>query len=318
MRRHLLFSTSIMTALLAMNASAYAAKSPQDFIKDAIQGDNSEIMLGQLAQQKGGDQKTKDFGQTLVTDHTTAKQQAESVATSLGVTPPDQPTQEANDERSKLGTLSGADFDREFANYMVTDHQKDIQEFQDEAGSSKGPASDLAKQQLPVLKKHLSMAQSLASAVAQTNGSQSTASEPPPAQQNGTESLSSAPTKPAADEWRASKMAGVPIYGPDNEKVGAITDVLMSKDGKGEFVIVGVGGFLGIGQKDVAIPFQQVQFSDQPVSQNGSGGDASGSQPNASSTSSSGGDQNKSFPDHGAINMTADQLKSAPSFKFGQ
>ena len=48
-------------------------------------------------------------------------------------------------------------------------------------------------------------------------------------------------------KWRASKVMGVDIYGPDKKKVGDVTEVLFDKTGKVEMVTVGVGGFLGIG-----------------------------------------------------------------------
>lgn len=67
------------------------------------------------------------------------------------------------------------------------------------------------------------------------------------------------------DQWRASKLVGLRVYGPDNKSVGKITDVLVGKDGRAQDVIIGVGGFLGIGEKDVAVPFTAVNFSDQPV-----------------------------------------------------
>ena len=68
----------------------------------------------------------------------------------------------------------------------------------------------------------------------------------------------------SADQWRSSKLVGVSIYGPDNKSVGKITDMLMGKDGKVAFVVIGVGGFLGIGEKDVAVPFDAVDFSEKP------------------------------------------------------
>ena len=71
--------------------------------------------------------------------------------------------------------------------------------------------------------------------------------------------------KEGADLWRASKLAGVSIYGPDQQRVGTISDVLVSHEGGAKYVVVGVGGFLGIGTKDVAIPFDQVAFTDQPI-----------------------------------------------------
>lgn len=184
-----------------------------------------------------------------------------AVANTLGVTPPDQPTQEATDEQTKLSKLSGDSFDHEFATYMVKDHQKDIQEFQDRAKANDATGA-LAGKQLPVLQKHLKMAQSVAGTPTQ-NSAASTMSN-------------SAPTQQSSDQWRASKLAGVDIYGPDNKKVGAITDILMTKDGKAELVVVGVGGFLGLGQKDVAIPFEQVTFTDQPMPQTGTANDGGG------------------------------------------
>ena len=246
-----LSSTAIVAILVLSATNAFAAKNPTEFITDAIQGDNSEIMLGQMAEEKGGSQQVKDFGKTLVADHSTAKAEASTVAKALGVTPPDTPTAEAKDEQKKLSTMSGDGFDQEFASYMVTDHKKDIQEFQDQVKGNDGQTSALASKQLPVLQKHLKMAQAI------TEG----------ASQNGTAAgtLSDTLTQESPDQWRASKLAGVAVYGPEKKDVGKITDVLLSKDGKAEFVIIGVGGFLGIGEKDVAVPFDQVKFTDQPM-----------------------------------------------------
>lgn len=323
-----LMTSAALATILAMSASAsIAAPSPQDFIKQAIQGDNSEIALGQLAQQKAGSQQVKDFGQTLVTDHTQAKEQAASVAKQLNVTPPDGMMQDAQDEQNKLSKMSGNDFDKEFATFMVMDHQKDIQQFQEEANANSGPASDLAKQQLPVLQKHLKMAKSLsasddqsaAGAAPATGAAATTASTTA----SGAAAAANAPQE-ANNDWRASKLVGVAIYGPDNKKVGNISDILMSKDGKAELVVVGVGGFLGIGEKDVAIPFEQVKFTDQPeetraaATTNGTGTKATGTgtQANDSVASNSTASGHAAYPDHGMIEMTAAQLKSAPTFKF--
>ena len=55
-------------------------------------------------------------------------------------------------------------------------------------------------------------------------------------------------------EWRASKLAGVDVYNEANEKIGDINDVILDKSGKAEKVILGVGGFLGMGEHYVAVP----------------------------------------------------------------
>ena len=72
-------------------------------------------------------------------------------------------------------------------------------------------------------------------------------------------------TQEGADMWRASKLPGVAIYGPDNRKVGNVSDVLTDHSGKATAIVIGVGGFLGIDQKDVAVPYDQVHFTDQPM-----------------------------------------------------
>ena len=60
-------------------------------------------------------------------------------------------------------------------------------------------------------------------------------------------------------QWRAPKLIGVDVYGPDNKQIGKIDDILMDHDGKAQAVVIGVGGFLGIGNKDVAVPFSAVR-----------------------------------------------------------
>jgi ribosomal 30S subunit maturation factor RimM len=54
-------------------------------------------------------------------------------------------------------------------------------------------------------------------------------------------------------EWRASKLVGVNVYNDANEKVGDINDVILDKSGKVENVVLGVGGFLGMGEHYVAV-----------------------------------------------------------------
>ena len=57
----------------------------------------------------------------------------------------------------------------------------------------------------------------------------------------------------APDQWLASKFRGTDVIGANEEKIGDVSDILFTKDGKVLAYVVGVGGFLGIGSKDVAI-----------------------------------------------------------------
>lgn len=67
-------------------------------------------------------------------------------------------------------------------------------------------------------------------------------------------------TVPTTGAWRVSDLQGKPVYGADGQSIGDINDVLMSKDGSVNAVIIGVGGFLGIGEKDVAVNVNSLQL----------------------------------------------------------
>lgn len=317
--------TAGMAALLAGSSAAWAASSPADFLKDGIQGDNAEIAIGQLAEQKGQSDQVKSFGRTLVADHTKAKQEKLSVAKSQNVAVNDDIAPEGKQTHDRLSKLSGTDFDRQFSTAMVEDHQKDIAKFRDEANAKAGPVSDLAAKELPVLQRHLQLAQSLTTAdagmgatsaglappagtdatatgaTASTDNSRMAATDTTTQTDNA--ATSGTITQEGKDLWRATKLSGVDVYGPNQQKVGDIRDVLMDRNGKAEYVVVGVGGFLGIGEKDVAIALSQVTFSDGPAP----GKSGSGS-----------GNGNRAYPDHAEITMTKDQLNAAPAFHFAK
>jgi sporulation protein YlmC with PRC-barrel domain len=84
------------------------------------------------------------------------------------------------------------------------------------------------------------------------------------------ESTKMAPPASASDTsssfqgtWRAAKVAGLSVYNDKNESVGSINDLLMDKSGNIKAVVIGVGGFLGVGEKDVIVPFEAVKGSNK-------------------------------------------------------
>ena len=77
------------------------------------------------------------------------------------------------------------------------------------------------------------------------------------------------------------------VYDPSDSKIGEIMDVLIDRNGKATALIIGVGGFLGMGEKDVAVPFNAVQVTSK--------------------------DNNKFYL---VMNATKDALKSAKGFKY--
>jgi putative membrane protein len=151
----------VSAVLLAASSSAMAQSgADKHFIKKAITGDNSEIMLGKIAQDRGDSQGVKDFGAMLVTDHSQGRDKAAQIAAGLGVSPPDGPSAGARLEQAKLMVLTGHSFDHEFAHYMLKDHKKDIADFKKEARGH-GPTAELAQNTLPLLEKHLDTARDL-------------------------------------------------------------------------------------------------------------------------------------------------------------
>ena len=153
----------LIAAALMGASGAQAGASREDFLKNAIMGDNSEIKLGGLAAHKAGSAAVRAYGRTLVKDHTKAEAQATRVAAQIGVNPPSRALLKADAEYLKLRLLSGDSFDREFVNYMVNDHKQDIRDFSGMAGRHSGPVSRLAAMQLPTLHKHLDIARQLKS-----------------------------------------------------------------------------------------------------------------------------------------------------------
>jgi sporulation protein YlmC with PRC-barrel domain len=111
-------------------------------------------------------------------------------------------------------------------------------------------------------------------------------------------------------QWQASKLKGLNVYNNNNEKIGDINELVVDQSGKIQAAVIGVGGFLGMGEHDVAVPFNELKWMNEPP-RSASRSDA----PPADRTTGSrnGG---RTYPDHAVLNMTKDQLKAAPEFKY--
>lgn len=64
-----------------------------------------------------------------------------------------------------------------------------------------------------------------------------------------------------ADEFRTSKLVGAKVYNGANENIGSIEDIILKADGSMDEVVLSVGGFLGIGDKYVSMPFSALKVS---------------------------------------------------------
>ncbi len=138
-------------------------------------------------------------------------------------------------------------------------------------------------------------------------------------------------TQMDANHIMASDLIGTRVVSTNNESIGDINDVVLDRNGRIMAAVVGVGGFLGIGEKDVAVPFESLEFmSEEQVQAMGNNnnssvnttgstattgtttapGAAAGSANTATTTSST--NQNK--PERVVLRMTKAELQAAPAF----
>jgi sporulation protein YlmC with PRC-barrel domain len=128
-------------------------------------------------------------------------------------------------------------------------------------------------------------------------------------------------------DWRASKLAGLSVYNDNNENIGSLNDLLTGKDGNIKAAVISVGGFLGMGSRLVAVPFDKIKFVNEPVAYTGVSGtpNASGSRPPSTTTTGSANTTtpqannakpNPWYPDHAVLNANKDDLQKMPEFKY--
>jgi sporulation protein YlmC with PRC-barrel domain len=124
--------------------------------------------------------------------------------------------------------------------------------------------------------------------------------------------------------WRTSKLVGLNVYNDSNESLGSINDLLADKNGDIKAVVIGVGGFLGVGEHLVAVAFDKVKFVDEPIAYTGASSAPATGGARPSSTTTTGAattapaavKKNPWYPDHAMLSATKDQLKAMPEFKY--
>jgi sporulation protein YlmC with PRC-barrel domain len=128
-----------------------------------------------------------------------------------------------------------------------------------------------------------------------------------------TKSSDNAQAASARNEWRASELIHMNVYNNQNEKIGDIKELMLDKSGKVANVVIGVGGFLGAGERDVAVPFSELKWVNEPAR-------SANNQTSSTTTGSAQTQQSrgKNYPDHAVFNATKDQLKAMPQFDYNK
>lgn len=155
----------VLLSMTAFPVLALADPAPpaSDFVTHAEIGGQMEVQAGQIAADKGQTPAVKKFGERMVRDHTQlGKKLDAAIAKSNNQALPKKAPldQEAQTSLKEFQSASSANFDRVYIDAMVADHKKDVAAFESYAGSGDDPVIRAAAQKaLPVLKKHLAMAE---------------------------------------------------------------------------------------------------------------------------------------------------------------
>ena len=147
----------------------------------------------------------------------------------------------------------------------------------------------------------------------------------PPTTTTKPEVSSAGVTQSYKGQWRAYKMIGLDVYNQNNEKLGDISELLTDQTGKIQTAVLGVGGFLGVGERMVAVSFDQLKFVNQPIEAKMASSTTSSTASTTTPPTTTGAAttarpvrsaSEQWYPDHAVINLTADQLKAMPQFQY--
>jgi len=131
------------------------------------------------------------------------------------------------------------------------------------------------------------------------------------------------------NNWRASKLMGLDVYNEANEKLGDVNELILDKNGKVNAVVIGVGGFLGMGEHDIAVTMDKLKFIEEPVrtsttapatttreTTTGTATAPANTSTTTTTTTARSANANDWTPDHAVMSGTKEQLKSMPQFKY--
>ena len=111
-------------------------------------------------------------------------------------------------------------------------------------------------------------------------------------------------------------MIGVNVYNEQNEKLGGISEIILDPSGRVAGYVIGVGGFLGMGEHDILVEPAKIKFVNEPVraTNTSANNPPAGSPSNTQNVSATAND--RWYPDHAMLSATKDQLKAMQQFKY--
>jgi len=148
----------------ATKANGTSAKAAADhaWAMNVAKDGMAEVELGRLATEKASSNDVKMFGQRMVDDHSKANDELKMLAQSKSITLPAAADAKHKATHDRLAKLSGAAFDRAYAQAMLADHRQAVASFKKESQSGNDPdLKAFATKTLPTLQDHLKMAEDI-------------------------------------------------------------------------------------------------------------------------------------------------------------
>ena len=277
MRRDLIAMAVGLSAPFLLNPAAFAAQAPttEDFVKTVAISDMFEIQAGQLAAEKAQNGDVKSFGQEMVDDHSKTSADLKELIKDEDIKG-ELPANLDDDHQAKLDKLkglSGNQFDKTYVKMQVQAHEKAVSLFGAYAAAGENDdLKDWAEDTLPKLKEHLEEANGLnvkVDQVVEVKDTKKTGDRPVGDNAVADENAEAKPvqksnikyiTRQAPTDWTAEALIGRTVENVNGDNLGEINNVIINEKGDVVAVVIGVGGFLGIGEKNVGVPFDDLDF----------------------------------------------------------
>lgn len=329
-------SLTLPLIIAAVPASAETV-STKDFVNKAAVSDMFEVQSGKLAADKAENEDVKDFGQKMVDDHSKTTDDLMQLINDekIDVTPPTSLDQEHQAKLDKLKNASGAKFDNIYVPMQVKAHQKAVSLFDDYSKSGDNKAlKEWASDTLPTLKEHLADARDLnkelsaAPAMAANDtmndedqkAMDKNAMADEKSAEAGTKDHTAKPsninyvTRQKPGDWSAQALIGRSVENENDETLGDINNVILNEKGKVVAVTIGVGGFLGLGEKDVGVPFDALKFETaaEAAKDSETASEATSEEKNKADRASRFDSEHANMQI--VLDATRDQLEKAPKF----
>ena len=254
-------------------ATAEVQEQDRQFAQKAASDNEAELKFATLAEQKAQRDEVKEYAAMLVEDHTQAGDELKQIAQEAGLTLDTQVPPEVLKAREEMGTLSGAEFDQAFMEQMVSDHEKAVALYEKQAGEGQHEAlKQFASSKVDTLRTHLDQARQIERQMGEQPVAGTPGGTPSASQQESMAGSDQQPDATTAQQAQSGSAAENPLMGmaagdligkkvvsQQGDEVGEIEDIVIGRSDKAVQAVVSVGGFLGIGDKTVAMSFDELR-----------------------------------------------------------